>query len=70
MVCHSPYFTSAKLEVIPPCNKIDNSCNDQLIKIAIVATLQEEDFSWNLYFAISPMANLLRLNSAYYFICS
>ena len=38
------------------------------IKIAIVATLQEEDFSWNLYFAISPMANSIKLNSVSYFI--
>ena len=38
------------------------------IKIAIVATLQEEDFSWNLYFAISPMANSIKLNLASYFI--
>ena len=28
-------------------------------------TLQEQKFHWNLNVAISPMANLLNLNSAY-----
>ena len=31
-------------------------------------TLQEGNFHWNLNFAISLMANLLHLNSAYYHI--
>ena len=31
-------------------------------------TLQEGNFHWNLNFAISLMANLLNLNSAYYYI--
>ena len=33
-----------------------------------ICTLQEESFHWNLNFAISLTANLLNLNSSYYFI--
>ena len=35
---------------------------------ALIYTLQEDSFHWNLMFAFSLMANLLNLNSAYYYI--
>ena len=34
----------------------------------LVCIVQEEDFHWNLNFAISLMGNSLNLNSTYYFI--
>ena len=34
----------------------------------IQATLQEEYFHWNLNFAVSLLATMLNLNSAFYFV--
>ena len=48
------------------CNADETLCKIRVW--SIVSTLQEENFHWNLNFAISLTANPLNLNSAYYYI--
>ena len=44
-----------------------SSSNRVMVDLDLACTLQEENFHLNLNFAISLMANLLNLNSTYYY---